>query len=98
MGLFDDIGSIFNIIWIIILAFIAYWLYNWARETLVFSSTLAYVVAGILIYYLVFEYPIVGVLGVTGWIIITSGVLMGLAIFAPVFGNILYKMKKGDAQ
>ena len=60
-GIFDNLLLGMNIVWIIILALVAWYLYQWAQEHLAFSPTLAVVVAAILIYYLVFVYPIVGI-------------------------------------
>lgn len=59
----------------IFLAWIAWWYYTWVREKLAFSPLLTIVVAGIVVYYLVIEHPVIGSIGVVGWVILMSGIL-----------------------
>ena len=62
-------------LWWLWLFVIAYFYYNWAKEHLAFSPLLTIVVGAILVYYLVIEYPLVGSIGLLGWVLITSGIL-----------------------
>ncbi|MBI5226265.1 hypothetical protein HY994_03425 [Candidatus Micrarchaeota archaeon] len=86
---FEDIGFWLEIIKWLILFFIAWWWYNWVREKLAFSPLLTLVVAGLVVYYLVIEHPIIGGIGAFGWILMTSGILFMLPTFSLVFNTIL---------
>ena len=68
--------NVFDIFWWALLLYLAYYFYNWSKEHLAFSPMLVLIVAGILIYYLVIEHPIFGVIGVFGWLLISTGALM----------------------
>ena len=83
MSFIEDLLFVFDLAKWFILLYMAYWLYNWTREKLVFSPTIAIVVAGILIYFLVIEHPFVGALGIFGWIFLTSGLIYFIGMFAP---------------
>ncbi len=61
--------------WLILL-WLAFYYYNWAREHLPFSPMLAMAVGFILIYYLVIEHPVIGAIGYLGWAIISSSLLL----------------------
>ncbi|OIO26152.1 hypothetical protein AUJ14_02495 [Candidatus Micrarchaeota archaeon CG1_02_55_22] len=93
MGLFDDIILYGNLLWYAVLVYVAYWLYNWSKEKLGFSQVLVFVVAGLLIYFLVIEHPIIGAFGVITWIIISGGLLLVLGMFPS-----LYMLLKGHRQ
>ena len=90
----EELGFWIQIIWWLLLFYIAYYLYNWAQEHLPFSPVLALAVAVILIYYLVIEHPVVGVLGIGFWILMTSGILYLVGTLFPWLGVLYYKMKK----
>jgi uncharacterized membrane protein YhaH (DUF805 family) len=83
-GLLDDISFWGEILWLVLLGLVAWYLYNWAHEKLAyFSPTLAIVVAAILIYYLVVVYPVVGI-GM--WLfsaIVFSGIIWMLPLVVP---------------
>ncbi len=83
MGFFDDLVFYLDLAKWLVLLYMAYWLYNWTREKLVFSPTLAIIVAGVLIYFLVIEHPFIGALGIFGWILLTSGLIYVIGMFAP---------------
>ncbi len=70
-------------LWWLWLFMVAYFFYGWAREHLAFSPMLTLVVAAILIYYLVIEYPIFGTMTLLTWTLISSGILYLLPIFLP---------------
>jgi len=72
LGIIEDIGFWLGISWWIILFLVAWYYYNWAQEHLAFSPLLTNVVAAILIFYLVIQYPLVGI---TGW-------LLSIALFS----------------
>jgi hypothetical protein len=78
VGDLSDIGFWLQIIWWAILFYMAYWIYHWVEEKLGFSQILVFVVAGLLIYYLVIENPIIAAFGIFGWIILASGIFMFL--------------------
>ncbi len=89
MGFFDDVLFWFDLGKWLILLYMAYWLYNWTRDKLVFSPTLTIIVAGVLIYFLVVEHPFIGALGIFGWILLTRGLIYVIGMFAPsVYGFI----------
>jgi hypothetical protein len=75
--------------WVAMLA-MAYFYYTWARDHLAFSPLLTTVVAGILIYYLVFVYPWLGAIGFIFNLILFSGLLYMVGVFAPF----MWKLKK----
>ncbi len=83
-----DIGLWFEVAKWLFLAIIAWWYYNWVREKLAFSPLLTITVAGLIVYYLVIEHPIIGSLGVVGWVLLTSGVLYMLPIFTGLWGTL----------
>lgn len=85
LGLYLEIGK-----WLI-LFFVGWWWYNWVREKLAFSPLLTLVVAALVVYFLVFEHPIIGSLGVFGWILMTSGILFMLPTFSLVFNTLFPK-------
>ncbi len=64
----------------IILIYMAYWLYSWTKEKLGFSQILVFAVWAILAYFLIIEHPIIGAIGIFGWIILTGGMLMMLGM------------------
>jgi hypothetical protein len=80
----EDVFQILEYAKWIILFYIAWWYYNWSKEHLAFSPLLTLVVGGILVYYLVIEHPIIGGLGVLGWVLLTSGILY----LVPVVGSL----------
>ncbi|MBI3588200.1 hypothetical protein HY995_03710 [Candidatus Micrarchaeota archaeon] len=80
LGFFDDIGFFGQLLWWLVLLYMAYWLYNWTREKVGFSPILTMVVAGLLIYFLVIEHPFIGALGIFGWIVVTGGILYVLGM------------------
>lgn len=82
-------GFWLQLAWWAILLYLAYWIYTWVEQKLGFSHLLVMVVAGILIYYLVIENPVIAALGIFGWIILTGGVLM-LFQLAPI-AAIMYR-------
>jgi hypothetical protein len=75
--------------WVILLM-LAYFYYSWARDHLAFSPLLTMVVAGILIYYLVFVYPWLGAIGFIFNIIMFSGLLYMVGVIAPF----MWKLKR----
>ncbi len=85
---FEDIGIWLEIGKWLILFFVAWWWYNWVREKLAFSPLLTLVVGGLVVYYLVIEHPIIGSLGVFGWILMTSGIFFMLPTFSLVWNTI----------
>ena len=76
---------------LLVLFFVAWWWYNWVREKLAFSALLTLVVSGLVVYFLVIEHPIIGSLGVFGWILMTSGILFMLPTFSLLWNTILPK-------
>ncbi len=74
--LFEQFGFWLDIIKWIILLWLAFYYYNWAKEHLPFSPMLSMAVGFILIYYLVIEHPIIGAIGYLGWAIISSTLLL----------------------
>ncbi len=85
MGLLEDLGFFASLAWYLVLGYIALWLYNWTREKLGFSQVLTFAVAGILVYFLVIEHPLVGAIGVFGWILLTGGLLLVLGMIPSVY-------------
>lgn len=88
--LLDDIGFYFDLTKWLILLYMALWLYNWVRDKLGFSQVATFAVAGVLIYYLVIEHPIIGGFGIFGWILLTGGILYVLGMIP----SVLYMFKK----
>ncbi|HLD75517.1 MAG TPA: hypothetical protein VI874_00735 [Candidatus Norongarragalinales archaeon] len=85
---FEDILFYFDVGKWIILLLIAWWWYNWVREKLAFSPLLTMVVGAVVVYYLAFEYPIIGGLGIAGWMLLTSGILFMLPTFGLVWNTL----------
>lgn len=85
MGFFDDVGFFITLAWYLALMYMAFWLYNWTKERLGFSQLLTFAVAGIFIYFLVIEHPIIGAIGIFGWIVLTGGLLMVLGMFPSLY-------------
>lgn len=85
LGIVEDALFWIGALWWLWLAVLAYFYYAWARDHLAFSPILTLAVAGILIYYLVFEYPWLGSIGLIGWVLIYGGVLYLLPLFLPFF-------------
>ncbi len=73
---FSDIGFWLDIVKWIVLLWLGYYYYNWAKEHLPFSPVFAMAVGGILIYYLVIQHPIIGAIGYFGWALISSTLLL----------------------
>jgi|GEM_PF-3552888 len=86
--LFEDIMFYFELVKWLILIYLSFWLYNWTRDKLGFSQVATFAVAGILIYFLIIEHPIIGSLGIFTWITLTGGILYVLGLI-PYFGSIL---------
>jgi len=80
----EDVFQILEYVKWVILFYIAWWYYSWSKEHLAFSPLLTLVVGAILVYFLVIEHPIIGGLGVLGWVLLTSGVLY----LVPVVGSL----------
>lgn len=76
----DQIVFYFDLLKWLVLLYMAYWLYTWVRDKLGFSQIATFAVAGILIYFLVIEHPVIGALGIFGWIILTGGILYVLGM------------------
>lgn len=89
--IFDDVMFFVDLAKWGLLIYMAYWLYSWTREKLGFSPLLTLVVAVTLIYYLVIEHPILGALGIFGWVILTSGLLMILGMVPGFFYMFKYR-------
>lgn len=94
MGLLDDIGFWLEIGKWLILFFVGWWWYSWVREKLAFSPLLTLVVSGIVVYFLVIEHPLIGSLGVFGWILLTSGLLFMLPTFTMLFNTLTPQPKQ----
>lgn len=84
--MFEEIFFWFEIIKWILLIYMAYWLYQWSKEKLGFSQILVFAVWAILAYFLVIEHPIIGAIGIFGWIILTGGLLMALTTIPHIMG------------
>ncbi len=74
----------------LVLFYMAYWLYTWVRDKMGFSQIATFAVAGVLIYYLVIEHPLIGAFGIFGWIILTGGILYVLGMIP----SVLYMFKR----
>lgn len=85
LGLFDQISFFFQLLVWAVLFYMAYWLYKWVEEHLGFSQVLVFVVSGILIYFLVIEHPLLGALGIFGWMLIAGAFFVLLQLAPPVF-------------
>ncbi len=91
LDLFGDLAFWGDLIWWLLLAAVAWWLYKWTQEHVGFSPMLTLVVAGILIWYFVVEYPVAGI-GLFGLsVLLFSGVLMMLPILILPFGGLFRK-------
>ncbi|MFQ5405868.1 MAG: hypothetical protein ACE5DI_01785 [Candidatus Micrarchaeia archaeon] len=75
MGFFEDIVFWFEVLWWLWLLLVAWWLYKWAEDHLAFSPIMTLVVAFILIWYLVLEYPVAGSMGFLFYVLFFSGIL-----------------------
>ena len=76
MGLFDDIIFWLDLLKWLVLLWVAFFSYNWAKEHLPFSPLLSTVVGLLLVYFLVIEHPFFGAIGAIGWAIISSSLLL----------------------
>ncbi|MFH0972188.1 MAG: hypothetical protein V1835_06525 [Candidatus Micrarchaeota archaeon] len=85
LGIVDDIIFWVQFLWWLWLFVVAYFLYAWARDHLGFSPLLTLTVAGILIFYLVFEHPIFGSMGLLLYGLIYGGLLFLLPLVLPFF-------------
>ncbi len=94
LDLIDDVLFYGDLVKWLVLAYLAYYLYNWAQEHLPFSPALALVVGVILIYYLVVEHPILGAVGIFGWILLSSGFLLLAGMFFPWVGALFYRARR----
>jgi hypothetical protein len=83
MSFFEDFFFMLDLAKWFLMLYMAYWLYTWARDKLVFAPTIGLIVAGILIYFLVIEHPFIGALGIFGWMMITGGLMYVIGTFAP---------------
>lgn len=81
----EDIAFYFDLAKWLVLLYMAFWLYNWVREKLGFSQIATFAVALTLIYFLVIEHPIIGALGIFGWILLTGGILYVLGMIPSIF-------------
>ncbi len=85
LNIVDDIifwGGTFWWLWMFV---VAYFYYAWARDHLGFSPILTLVVAAILIFFLVFQYPWLGSLGLITYTLIYGGLLFLLPLVLPFF-------------
>ncbi len=85
LGIIDDIIFWVQMLWWLWLFILAYFYYAWARDHLAFSPLLTLSVTAILIYYLVIEHPIIGGLGLLGYMLVYGGVLFLLPLVLPFF-------------
>lgn len=76
----EEIGFYLDLFKWVILIYMAYWLYTWTRDKLGFSQIVVFAVAGILIYFLVIEHPVIGALGIFGWVFLTGGLIYVLGM------------------
>jgi hypothetical protein len=72
-------------LWWIWLLIIAFYFYNWVKEHVGFSPLLTLAVSGVLIYYMVIEYPWLGSLSFITMMLLTSGILYLLPWVLPFF-------------
>lgn len=89
-----DLGQIFEYaqyLWWVWMFLVAWWIYGWVQEKLAFAPMAALVIAPILIYFLVIEYPIVGTIGYIGYVVVFGGILYLLPI---VLGPAFYMLRK----
>ncbi|MFH1779767.1 MAG: hypothetical protein ABH803_01320 [Candidatus Micrarchaeota archaeon] len=89
----DDVITWISYAWWIWLIIIAWWYYNWAKEHVGFSPVLTLVIGGLLVYYLVIDHPLIGSLGVMGWVLLSSGILYFLPVVKDLVGLVLPKQK-----
>ena len=82
-GFLDDLGFWGQILWWVWLFYLAWYFYNWAQEHLAFSPLLTMIVAGILIYYMVIQYPLAGSFVAIMSLMIFSGLLWILPWLIP---------------
>ncbi|OIO28177.1 hypothetical protein COX86_04395 [Candidatus Micrarchaeota archaeon CG_4_10_14_0_2_um_filter_60_11] len=92
--MFEDVLTILSYTWWIWLFIVGWWYYAWAREHLAFSPLLTLVVGGILVYYLVLEHPLLGSLGMVGWILMTSGILYLVPVVGQLWNTFLPTLPK----
>ncbi len=85
LGIIDDLLFWASTFWFLWLFVLAYFFYQWARDHLAFSPILTLSVAGILIYYLVFEYPIAGGAIFILYMLVYGGLLYLLPLVLPFF-------------
>ncbi|MFH0835675.1 MAG: hypothetical protein V1834_00760 [Candidatus Micrarchaeota archaeon] len=85
-----DIWFWISSLWWIWLLIVGWWWYSWAREHLAFSPVLALVIGGILVYYMVWEHPLIGSFTMIFWVTIASGVLF----LFPMVWPLLFFWKK----
>ncbi|MFH1258192.1 MAG: hypothetical protein ABIG96_06580 [Candidatus Micrarchaeota archaeon] len=85
LGLIEDIVFWATAMWWLWLLILAIFFYSWARDHLAFSPLLTMAVAGILIYYLVFQYPIFGSAGFLLYMLIYGGALYLIPLVLPMF-------------
>ncbi len=98
MALLDDVSLWLEIGKWLILIFLAWWWYTWVREKLAFSPLLTLAVSGIVVYFLVIEHPLIGSLGVFGWILLTSGLLFMLPTFTMLWNTVKPKHAANDME
>ena len=84
----DDIMNILTWTWWLWLFFLAWYFYKWSQDHLSFSPLLTISVGAILVYYLVFEHPIIGSISVIFWILLMSGVLWLLPMITALFNTL----------
>lgn len=94
--MFEDILFWLDIAKWLLLFYVAWWYYSWAKEHLAFSPLLTLVVGGILVYYLVIEHPIIGSLGVMFWVLLMSGILWLLPVVGQIFGTVTAMGKQNE--
>ncbi len=84
-SIFDQISFFGQLLVWAIMFYMAYWLYKWVEEHLGFSQVLVFAVSGILIYFLVIEHPIIGALGIFGWMAVAGAFFVLLQLAPPIF-------------
>lgn len=95
LDFFEDLGFWLEIGKYAILAYVAWWLFSWAQEKLNFAPLAGTIVGLILIYFLVFEHPILGAFSVLTWILLSGGTLYFLGAIFPWIGGLFFKMRAG---
>lgn len=81
----DQVISWITYLWWLWLLFIGWKFYSWSKEHVGFSPILTLVIGGLLVWYLVIEHPLIGSIGIIGWILITSGILYLVPTMLPFF-------------